>query len=188
MVEMFSKPFLPGKDKLSDFQKIAPDLDTDKIATFIRIISGNNLIIGKLEWYFQQYNLSFVRFQILMDLYFNFNGCNGKDVCPAQLAERFSVKSATISGILSTMEKDGLISRGRCNEDRRRVIVRLTGKGNDFLKDFLPKHFRNMLVLFKKVELDELIELDVRLDKLKTILDDFASEVFPGSNKTDKQD
>ena len=187
MAEVFAKEALPGANKLERFKGFAPDIDPEKIATLIRIVSGNNLIINKLEWYFSQYNLSLGRFQILIDLYFNLVGCNENGVCPAQLAERFSVKSATISGILATMEKDGFITRGRCKEDRRRVRVNLTEEGREFMKEFMPKHFRNMIILLKKVDMDELKELDVRLDKLRMHLDEFADEVFgPGKEKSNK--
>jgi DNA-binding MarR family transcriptional regulator len=189
MAEVFHKEVLPDAEKLEGFKKFAPDINPEKIATLIRIVSGNNLIINKLEWYFSQYNLSMGRFQIMIDLYFNLVGCGENGVCPAQLAERFSVKSATISGILATMEKDGFITRGRCHDDRRRVRVNLTEEGRAFMKDFLPKHFSNMVVLLNKVDLDELKELDARLDKLRGHLDEFAAEAFgSGNNKTNNNE
>ena len=185
MAEVFHKDAIPSVEKFKALQSFAPDLDPEKIATLIRIVSGNNQIINKLEWYFSQYNLSMGRFQILVDLFFNLGGCNDDGICPAQLAERFNVKSATISGILSTMEKDGLITRGRCKEDRRRVKVNLTQQGREFMKEFLPKHFRNMNVLLNEVDIDELKDLETRLDKMRKNLDEFADQVFDsGKNKS----
>jgi DNA-binding MarR family transcriptional regulator len=52
-----------------------------------------------------------------------------------ELAELLSCSRATITGIVDTMEKKGLVSRSPNHDDRRSLLVTLTEKGRRLLKD-----------------------------------------------------
>lgn len=51
----------------------------------------------------------------------------------AELARAASLSHATVTGILDRLERRGLIGRVRSEEDRRRVLVQVTGAGSDLL-------------------------------------------------------
>ncbi len=50
---------------------------------------------------------------------------------PRQLAERLSLDSSSITGILDRVEQKGLINRQPCPRDRRALLVVLTNKGQE---------------------------------------------------------
>jgi DNA-binding MarR family transcriptional regulator len=61
---------------------------------------------------------------------------------PAELADAAGVTRATMTGLIDTLERDGYVRREPDPYDRRMMSVRLTAKGERFLGDFLPGHFK----------------------------------------------
>jgi DNA-binding MarR family transcriptional regulator len=47
-----------------------------------------------------------------------------------------------MTGLVDTLERDGLVRREPDPDDRRMMSVRLTGKGERFLHGLLPSHFK----------------------------------------------
>jgi len=58
-----------------------------------------------------------------------------KSVSGSELARSASVSHATVTGILSRLEKKNLIRRDKSTEDRRKVLVAVTDKGRELLED-----------------------------------------------------
>jgi DNA-binding MarR family transcriptional regulator len=58
-------------------------------------------------------------------------------LAPSELAKAVSLSQATITGIIDRLHAQDLVTRDRSQEDRRRVIVALTDKGEG-LVDSLP--------------------------------------------------
>ncbi|MER5427821.1 MarR family transcriptional regulator [Streptomyces sp. NPDC002588] len=55
-----------------------------------------------------------------------------------EIAERVHLSQSALSRLIARLEKDGLVERGMCAEDRRGVRVALTGKGRALHGDVLP--------------------------------------------------
>ncbi|MEU1177934.1 MarR family transcriptional regulator [Streptomyces sp. NPDC005820] len=55
-----------------------------------------------------------------------------------EIAERVHLTQSALSRLIARLEKDGLVERGLCAEDRRGVRVELTGKGRALHGDVLP--------------------------------------------------
>ena len=51
------------------------------------------------------------------------------EITAGQLAKNVSLGNATVTGILDRLSKRGLIERRRADEDKRRVLVKLTNLG-----------------------------------------------------------
>src|SRR5882757_9582431 len=66
---------------------------------------------------------------------------------PAELADAAGVTRATMTGLIDTLERDGLVRREPDPDDRRMMSVRLTAKAESFLAQMLPKHFQIMAQL-----------------------------------------
>ncbi len=60
----------------------------------------------------------------------------------AQLAEDCGLAKGTLSGMLSTLEKSGLVERSRHAGDGRRVVVRLLPDGLDKIESVFPEFNR----------------------------------------------
>ncbi|MGQ4363305.1 MarR family winged helix-turn-helix transcriptional regulator [Streptomyces sp. SAS_272] len=55
-----------------------------------------------------------------------------------EIAERVHLSQSALSRLIARLEKDGLVERGLCAEDRRGVRVALTGKGRGLHGDVRP--------------------------------------------------
>jgi MarR family 2-MHQ and catechol resistance regulon transcriptional repressor len=69
------------------------------------------------------------------------------------------------------MERDGLIERHHCKEDRRMQRVTLTKQGQTQLKRILPEHFRRMAELLIPLKPSERKSLLALLRKVATQAD-----------------
>jgi DNA-binding MarR family transcriptional regulator len=65
-----------------------------------------------------------------------------------EVAERCYVTQATVTGVVDTLERDGLVVRERSTEDRRVVRVRLTDEGRARLDRTRRTAAREMAPLF----------------------------------------
>ncbi|MEV0909854.1 MULTISPECIES: MarR family winged helix-turn-helix transcriptional regulator [Streptomyces] len=55
-----------------------------------------------------------------------------------EISERVHLSQSALSRLIARLEKDGLVERGMCAEDRRGVRVTLTDKGRDLHGEVLP--------------------------------------------------
>ena len=80
-----------------------------------------------------EYGLSFGGFTILWVLWV------WGEMETAQLAEECSLAKGTLTGMLTTLEKQSLITRARVETDKRRVLVDLTDEGETTISTVFPK-------------------------------------------------
>jgi DNA-binding MarR family transcriptional regulator len=100
-------------------------------------------------------------------------GGNADDLClppgprsPAELADAAGVTRATMTGLVDTLERDGLVRRMPDKEDRRMMSVVLTPKARQFLSDMLPGHFQLMAALTSTLSESERQTLVALLNKI----------------------
>ncbi|MDN3025741.1 MarR family transcriptional regulator [Streptomyces sp. S.PB5] len=55
-----------------------------------------------------------------------------------EISERVHLSQSALSRLIARLEKDGLVERGMCPEDRRGVRVSLTAKGRTLHGEVLP--------------------------------------------------
>ena len=77
----------------------------------------------------------------------------------AQLAEDASLAKGTLSGMLTTLEKAGHISRQRHSSDGRRVVVHLENDGRDLIEEVFPVFNDHESRFTERLEDDERVEL-----------------------------
>ncbi|MCX3062224.1 MarR family winged helix-turn-helix transcriptional regulator [Streptomyces beihaiensis] len=69
-------------------------------------------------------------------------GCPAEDGGEAyrvqDIAARVHLSQSALSRLIGRLEKDGLVERGMCSEDRRGVRVLLTAKGRDLHAEVRP--------------------------------------------------
>ncbi len=88
------------------------------------------------------------------------------DAGPSELADHLGVTSATMTGLLDGLERDGLIARVDHPEDRRRMKVLLTTAGKRCLDQILPDHFRRIAALMGNFSAGERRQLNQLLRKV----------------------
>lgn len=79
------------------------------------------------------YNLSFGSFTILWVLWI------WGDMETAQLAQECNLAKGTLTGMLNTLEKRGLVERNRIESDMRRMMVCLSAGGSETIAEVYPK-------------------------------------------------
>ncbi|MGW1162464.1 MarR family winged helix-turn-helix transcriptional regulator [Streptomyces sp. NPDC002513] len=57
-----------------------------------------------------------------------------------EISERVHLSQSALSRLVARLEKDGLVERAMCPEDRRGVRVALTVKGSDLHREVRPIH------------------------------------------------
>ncbi len=86
---------------------------------------------------------SVARYQILMALW----ASKGKGISHKHIVAAMGVTRATVSGLMAALERDGLVKSQVDGEDRRKLIARLTAKGEAVIK----KQHQLNLVKFRRI-------------------------------------
>ena len=148
---------LPRYECLLEAAREFPDLDPSATEAFLHLLRSGDEAFRIVESHLAGHNTSQGRFSLLMCLW---RACQQSQSCeqtlsPAELADRTGVTRATITGLVDTLERDGLVTRTPDLSDRRMMSVRLTPKGGRVLREILPSHFQRMAWLMEPLDEDE---------------------------------
>ena len=76
-----------------------------------------------------RHDLSVSEFEILQQLFIAGDGCG--NVRMQELAHEVHLTQSALSRLISRLERDGLVGRASCTEDRRSVYVTITDAGRE---------------------------------------------------------
>jgi DNA-binding MarR family transcriptional regulator len=127
---------LPRFECLLEAAQQFPTLDPTASEAFLHLLRTGDAVFGGKSEYLARHGLSQGRFSVLMLL-----DRHGNPSTPAELAEMAGVTRATMTGLVDTLVKDGLVVRSNDEEDRRAVRVKLTRKGVGLMQKILPGYF-----------------------------------------------
>lgn len=144
---------LPRYECLLEAAREFPELDASAAEAFMHLLRTGDDVFAITERNLTDHNISHGRFGVLMLLWrgsqprISKPAPEEKGVCggphtPAGLADAAGVTRATMTGLVDTLERDGLVKRDPDPVDRRMMSIRLTAKGERFLHDLLPGHFK----------------------------------------------
>jgi len=134
---------LPRYECILEAVRLHPDLDPSACEAYLNVLRAGDEAYRRSEVFLNEHNMSPGRFTVMMLLY---DKIGGKPVpqTPADLADKAGVTRATITGLVDTLERDGLVTREHDSGDRRMMLVHLTEKGHATLREILPGHFKQM--------------------------------------------
>jgi DNA-binding MarR family transcriptional regulator len=148
---------LPRYECLLEAAKEFPELDPSAAEACLHLLRTGDEVFALGDRGMAERNISHGRFGVLMLLWRSARPpgtrapaarpCQAGPCTPAELADAAGVTRATMTGLIDTLERDGYVTREPDPEDRRMMSVRLTAKGERFLVDFLPGHFRMIAAL-----------------------------------------
>lgn len=144
------------KDFLPKFEEYLSGQDAEFVVEFAEIMLLLHRVVVVSDAYFQKIGTSKGRFFLLVRLLFS-DSPAGESI--SALRPFYPISYAAMSGVLDTMEKDGMIERCNNPEDRRKVNIRLTDKGRSFIIDFLPVHLENIKKIGSELQEDEVEQL-----------------------------
>ena len=156
---------LPRYEALQQMAQTFPDLDPSACDAYLHLLRTADEVYRVREANQAAHGLSQGRFTVLMLLY-DKAANRPKPGAPADLAECAGVTRATMTGLIDTLERDGLVKREPDPEDRRRMSVHLTDKGLSTLQAVLPGHFQWMAALMAPLDETERKQLVRLLSKL----------------------
>lgn len=89
----------------------------------------------------------------------------------SELSEKLNLSNSTVSGILDRLEKQGLVERIRCKDDRRVVLIRLAPEFKKITEDKLKDVEKNIELKMSKASTEEQDRILEGLEALKKLLD-----------------
>lgn len=157
------------------------ELDVSATEACLHLLRTGDAVFRVVNNHLHEHGFSQGRFTVLMLLWKN----DDEDLpTPAELADHAMVTRATMTGLLDTMERDGLIERHPCTKDRRMQRVSLTKEAHRQIKRILPEHFRRMAELLLPLKINERKTLLSLLRKIATQADLMAPQI-PVTRLTD---
>jgi DNA-binding MarR family transcriptional regulator len=100
------------------------------------------------------------------------------DTTPNQLARRLGTDTAGMTRLLDRLETKGLLRRQRRPEDRRSIVIELTGPGRALVPRLAPTFGQVSRQLLAGFTATELRQLTAMLDRM---LDNLGRPAAPGS-------
>lgn len=91
-----------------------------------------------------------------MDLLMRLGAADEDGVSIGDLAQSAGVSSRNVTGLVDTLEREGLVRRVPDRRDRRSVLAQITAEGRDWIKAFSEPSQRAMAAMFKDFSPDEL--------------------------------
>lgn len=144
---------LPRYECLREAAREFPELDPSATEAFVHLLRTGDEAFRLIEEHLAQHEITQGRFSVLMSLW---RKCRAEGragpLSPAELADQLGVTRATVTGLVDTLERSGLVTRTPSADDRRMMLVELTTRGEKLLQRVLPAHFRQMAWLMQPLD------------------------------------
>lgn len=98
------------------------------------VVTASSLLVGAIAAVERRHGLSNAAAQTLAII----EGA-GEPLAPSIIAERLMVTTGSMTSLLDTLERRGLVRRQAHPSDRRRLLVHLTDEGEALVDAFLPE-------------------------------------------------
>jgi MarR family transcriptional repressor of emrRAB len=154
---------------LENLRARIPDLPASGILLCRLVRHVGNEMAAMFEQQIRPFGLAEAEFRVLTTLFSQPDGV----AHPSDLCARASQSPANMSRISDALVGRGLITRVSSLHDRRRMVLRITEQGEEFVRRLLPKLFvplREMLKDFPEAEqrqmISQLKRLGAELDQL----------------------
>lgn len=99
----------------------------------------------------RDYGISHPEYNVLMMLDGSEQGLS-----PSEISEAASEKSSNVTRLIDQLLTKGLVSREPSDEDRRKLVVRLTAQGEQLIERVMPAVIKQLEHFFNGVDADEL--------------------------------
>lgn len=76
-------------------------------------------------------------------------------MCQSDIGEKLLVTGGNMTMVINNLEKRGLVSRQRHQQDRRQITVSLTETGQQLIDELFPRHAQNIVNLMSTLLPDE---------------------------------
>jgi DNA-binding MarR family transcriptional regulator len=106
---------------------------------------------------------SFARYQILMALW----ATAGKGIAHKEIVAAMRVTPATVSGLMAALEREGLVKSDTDPDDRRKLIARLTARGEVAVEKAFEASIAGLRAALASFSTAELTDLSALLRRFR---------------------
>lgn len=132
----------------------------------LNIVRTSDQLENRFGKLFREYGLTSSQYNVLRIL----RG-EGKPMPSLEVADRMLQVVPAMTGLIDRLEKQELVARHRCNEDRRIIYVAITEKGTDLLNRLDEPVVELHKSLIGHLTRTELKELNRLMEKCRETLD-----------------
>jgi DNA-binding MarR family transcriptional regulator len=131
---------------------------TDKtpLGTLLSILTSFEVLARYLEVELKRYEVSLIHFNIMSTLF-----KNGGEMTPSEIAESVFREKNSITAVINTMERQGVVRREPSTDDRRSVKVVITDEGwkeANRLSPIVQELSREALSCMDKKQIEDLVD------------------------------
>lgn len=145
----------------AQWKEISPDTNADSILSIgriVRIASIVNMITGEVA---ERHGLTRGEFELIAAI-----RRSGKNCRATELSVLTKSSGAAITKRLDKLSAMGFVTREVLPRDRRVVLVNITEEGRELIDVLVPTMFHAELEFLSGLTQDEIVELQVILEKL----------------------
>lgn len=150
--------------KIEDIIKTTSPMAIAK-KTMLNILYTQNVISEKFNEVLKGYDLSPEQFNVLRIL----KGQHGNPTNMCVIQERMIAKTSNTTRLVDKLLLKELVTREICPDNRRKMEIAITQKGLDLLTEVNPKVDKHESLFAENLTSEELEQLNILLEKLRTI-------------------
>jgi DNA-binding MarR family transcriptional regulator len=132
--------------------------------TVINIMYTSRIIEEAAAALLKPYDLTLQQYNVMRIL----RGQNGNPANLSTLQERMVDRSSNTTRLVDKLIKKELVKRNVCKQNRRKVEIFITEKGKNILKELDPITEQNNERILSSLSKNQLEELNMLLDELRT--------------------
>ncbi len=102
--------------------------------TYIKLLRGTESVKSRIANHATTESIGATPFGTLEMLY-HLGPLNQKEI-----GQKLLISKSNVVAVIDKLEKQKLVCRERCTEDRRQIFVHITQQGIDLIEEILPKH------------------------------------------------
>ena len=133
---------------LEFIRRVCPTADATSVVLFGQLMHANNQLEQAAERNLGGAGLTWAKFRLLMSLFRGEQHGVTAGMQPSELSDMQGVSRNTVSSLIATLEKDGLITRELHGTDRRRFVIHLTSDGRKLMKTNMANQFKFLTECF----------------------------------------
>ena len=150
---------------------------TDKtpLGTLFSILMSYEVLARYLEVRLRRHDISLIRFNIMSTLF-----KNGGEMTPSEIAESVFREKNSITAVINTLEREGVVRREPSPDDGRSIKVIITDKGwqeANRLNPIAQELSREALSCLDKEQLESLVGI------MRTLRESLMPKISKNSNK-----
>ena len=156
---------------LQNLKQRMPDLPVSGILLCRLVLHIGREMTARFEQQIKPFGLAEAEFRVLTTLFSQPEGV----AHPSDLCARASQSPANMSRISDALVSRGLITRVSSVHDRRRMVLRITEEGEEFVRQLLPKLHQPLRRMLKNFPEAEQRQLAAQLKRLAAELDQLST-------------